>query len=98
MSADCLKKHELMYSLFGKSEDKCKDCKHYTSYRYHDKRYRKCEVYGLTCSEATDWKANSDACGLFNKDTQHENIVRLATGGKKKKDIQIDGQLSFLQN
>ena len=89
------RKLELMYEMFGKSEGKCKECKHYTSYKYHDKRYRKCKVYGVTCSEATDWKASGDACGLFNKDTEYENIVRMVTVGKTKEDIQIDGQMSF---
>lgn len=89
------RKFDLMYEMFGKSEGKCKDCSHYTSYHYHDRSYRKCEVYGVTCSEASDWKASADACGLFNKETEHENVIRRVTGGKQRQDIQIDGQMSL---
>ena len=88
-----LRKIDLMHSEFGTAEGKCKDCCHYTRYKYHNKPYRKCEVYGISCAESTDWCGKYDACGLFNKETKHENVNRLRT--VEKKDIQIDGQMSL---
>ena len=56
-------KIDKMHELFGKSEqDQCKDCMHLIR-----NGYNKCEIYGVTRSEATDWKQKQTACGLFNK-------------------------------
>lgn len=93
-----LRKFDLMYNMFGRADGKCKDCKYYTSYRYRNKPYRKCEIYGVTCSEATDWKASSDACGLFpDKETEIRDVVRMVRGGAKKKEVQIEGQISLFE-
>lgn len=91
----CLRKNKLMYELFGRADGQCKDCKHFTSYKYHDYRYRKCLVYGDTCSEASDWTGKWQACGLFNQDTECKNVIRLVTGGRPKEDIHIDGQMDL---
>ena len=92
-----IRKHELMYQLFGKADQsKCKDCNHYISYKHHDYTRRKCEIYGVTCSEATDWKASGQACGLFpDKETDIRDVVRLVKGGRQKEQIEIEGQISL---
>lgn len=89
-----IRKNELMYKLFGKAKGKCKNCNYYTVYKYHNKSYRKCEVYGVTCSEATDWKGSADACGLFpNKETKVRDVVK--TVRPQKSEEQVEGQTSI---
>ena len=95
-----LRKIDKMHYLFGKSDGKCKNCEHYSTFKYHDKSYRKCEEYGITQSEASDWKAGYEACGLFpNKENPYGRyIMELRIGGKcrkKKQEEQIDGQMTL---
>lgn len=91
-----LRKHDLMYQLFGKSEGLCWDCEHYLGYRHHDRTVRKCEVYGDTRSEASDWKGSAQACGLYpDKPYNGRNVIELVDRGKPKEDYQVDGQLSM---
>lgn len=89
-----------MYELFGKTDGKCKNCEHYRTFKYRDKSYRKCEVYGITQSEASDWKARYDACGLFpNKENPYgRDIIELRSGAEKKTEEQIDGQLNLFDS
>lgn len=57
----------------------CKD-------RYDDRILQKCKVYGLTHSEATDWKQSYDACGLFpDKPYDGIDIVRLVRPERQRK-------------
>lgn len=87
------RKIDRMHELFGTLPgQKCRDC-------YHLKggvnEYRKCEVYGRSASEATDWALKYDACGLFNKPYDGDvPIVRLQRGDPKE-EVQIDGQMRF---
>ena len=73
-----IRKIDLMHQLFGKASGLCRDCSHYQRYHYRDKPYRKCEVYGITNSEASDWVGRYQACGLFNKPYPYKNskIIR----------------------
>lgn len=66
-----------MHKMFGTAEGKCKECFHYCTGRYHSVNLRKCEVYGLTHSEASDWVGKWQACGLFNQETAHQNVIEL---------------------
>lgn len=93
-----IRKIDLMYELFGKADGKCNDCKHYMVLDYHNRTYRKCEIYGITQSESSDWKASYDACGLFpDKEPKgvDKEIIRLGLGREKKQEEQIDGQLNL---
>lgn len=85
-----------MHSLFGvASGEKCKDCMHF--YRIETragKLYRKCEVYGNSNCESTDWNASFDACGCFNKETDQRNVIRLFAP-RKKEEQPIAGQISI---
>lgn len=90
-----VRKNDLMYQLFGKVEGLCKDCEHYIGYRYHDYNRRKCDVYGDTRSEASDWKGSAQACGLYpDKPYNGRNVIELV-GGKPKENYQVEGQISF---
>ena len=44
----------------------CRGCCHLISGEWHDRRYHKCEIYGLSHSEATDWRLSWRACGMYN--------------------------------
>lgn len=92
-----LRKIDLMYKHFGKAaEGKCKECQHFCKGRYHDKNLQKCEVYGLTHSEATDWKQSYDACGLFpDKPYDGTDIVRMVRPERQRKSEDIPGQQSL---
>lgn len=85
-----------MQAEFGKiSDKKCKECSHFKIYDVHGKRIFKCEVYGTTNSEASDWRASYEACGMFNDDkwTGIEMMKKLSERPKAVE--QIEGQLSL---
>ena len=86
--------------MFGWNKNElCRDCKHFDRWKVGDKRVvRKCDIYGVTASEASDWCASYPACGLFNQDYVGRNIIAFVTPERAKKidNEPIDGQLSFL--
>ena len=90
------KKIEKMYELFGREwGQKCKTCRHLSG---GANQYKKCEVYGNTASVATDWAQSVEACGLWNKEYKGGvPIVSLVRGGARKDDLQVPGQMSFLE-
>ena len=45
----------------------CKNCKSYAEYRYHNKKYKKCKLIGLSHSEATDIRKSDVACNLYDQ-------------------------------
>lgn len=57
-----------MLIYFGelKNGKTCKQCCHLKKYGWRGKNYYKCEVYGISNSEATDWRLYYPACGAFN--------------------------------
>ena len=44
----------------------CKDCSHLIIGMWHDRHYYKCEIYGMSHSEASDWRRSWMACGMYN--------------------------------
>lgn len=91
------RKIELMHQMFGKIEGKqCLDCSHLCSYTQSRKWY-KCEVYGLSSSEASDWRLKYPACGLFNKETKYREVINLRKCAKSsdEPDEPLEGQINF---
>ena len=95
------RKKAIMYHLFGTTNSKkCKDCPH-LFYKVYDKRYYKCEIYGDSNSEATDWAKSWTACGLIDKDTTNflaewgtvMNYIRHNRPRQPREEI--DGQISI---
>lgn len=86
------RKIERMHELFGRDDEhKCKDCYHLQG---GQNQYRKCEIYGHSASEATDWALRWTACGLFNREYRGDvSIVRLQR--TERKEEQIEGQMSL---
>lgn len=89
-----LRKIDLMHSLYGViPSKKCKDCMHIKG---GVNEYRKCRIYGVTASEASDWRLSYTACGLWNKVcTGDMPIIKMNHGGAKKEEEQIPGQMSL---
>lgn len=50
------------------STHKCRECINFHHYRYHDKMYSKCKVYGLSHAPQTDWSGRDEVCGMFGRD------------------------------
>ena len=86
-----MKKIDLMHAMFGKAEGKCSECRHFEVH-FRDVNYFKCRVYGISSSEATDWRKKYEACGLKNLKTEHRDIYKYA---KAEKSAIADGQISL---
>ena len=61
-----MRKHPLMIQTFGESTGLCKDCP-YLMRLEGSRVYYKCQVYGSSGSEATDWALSYPACGAKDK-------------------------------
>lgn len=92
-----IRKISLMHKLYGIGYGICGTYSHFVEGLYHDRILRKCEIYGLTHSEASDWAKKWQACGLKNKDTAHENIIRLVRRENPKTETpgELDGQIEM---
>lgn len=94
-----VRKIELMHQLFGVGEGRCCECSHFVEGQYMSKNLKKCEIYGLTHSEATDWAKRWTACGLKNKETPHQDIIRTVRAENKKDAVAeqytLDGQIEM---
>ena len=87
-------KIDRMHEMFGSVPEKhCKDCDHLIRHRYNRVFY-KCECYGETSSEASDWRLKWTACGLFNKEYNSTPIIKLSFRPPKEV-IQCEGQVSL---
>lgn len=95
--AKCIRKIALMYQMFGKAEGLhiCKECGNFVTGRYHNKVYRKCKVYGLTHSEASDWANKYEACGMFNKEYKGRSVIDFVNRNKQREADSMEGQLTI---
>lgn len=94
-----MNKIDLMHKLFGRKTGLCKNCEHFI-HKEHDKIYRKCEIYGNTNGEGTDWKANNIACGLY-PDVQYRGRIVAEIANKQhknKKEETLEGQMQMEVN
>lgn len=61
------RKIDTMHMAYGKSEsNQCRDCCNLIGFDYRGHRYYKCKLYGISHSEATDWRLKYSACGAYN--------------------------------
>ena len=93
-----LRKIDLMHQMHGKAEShECRDCSNLITGRYHDKTFRKCKVYGLTHSEASDWAMKYVACGMFNKQYSGRPIIELVKHNSSRSVAEepLDGQIKM---
>ena len=94
------RKIKLMHLVFGKETLKgqhiCGECSNFERYRYHGKLYRKCTVYGVTNSEASDWAKKYEACGMFNQEYNGRPIIELVKhNSSAEPEPLLDGQIIF---
>lgn len=90
------RKWERMQKKFGLSTaGNCKGCAHFVRYEHHGRTYSKCKIYGISASEATDWKGSAKACGLYPGKPYNGGAVVREVERKKKQPENIDGQLSL---
>ena len=90
------KKVDAMHARFGPAEGQCMYCPHLISGRYHDKILHKCEAYGLSHSEATDWRLKWPACGLKNLPLQDERpVFDRIRGQREYVPEQVKGQITL---
>ena len=73
---------------------RCKTCSHLVRHEYN-RNYYKCELYGESSSEATDWKVSYQACGMYNVPQNMETYVPVIEQIKHLPRIEppIDGQI-----
>lgn len=95
-----LRKIDLMHRQFGKCEGHaCRECNNLVEGRYHDKILRKCKVYGMTHSEASDWTQRWQACGQFNNPWEGKPIMQLVRQTRKDREeaqnTPLEGQISM---
>lgn len=93
-----IRKIDLMHKMFGKCEGHtCGECNNLIEGYYHDKKLRKCTVYGLTHSEASDWAKRYPACGKFNAEYDGTPIIKYVGKYRTLSGIVVDGQISMLK-
>lgn len=93
-----LKKHELMYRLFGKTEGHaCRECRHLIRAERGARVVHKCRVYGVTTSEASDMASHKLACGQFNKPWGKGPVMNqikpVRTTQEDAQRVPLDGQI-----
>lgn len=89
------KKIALMHRIFGvETGHVCGECINFISRRYRTKVLRKCAVYGLTHSEASDWARSWTACKMFGHEYSGRPVIELRT---KEKELEepLKGQLDL---
>lgn len=91
-----VRKIDAMLFYYGRAlSGRCGECPHLLEGEYHGRKYFKCTVYGLSHSEATDWRKSYLACGLINKPfPEGETRVkdRITRGNVQ---VVLDGQIEM---
>ena len=94
------KKDEAMREVYGIEAGVCGDCPHFVNFFAGNKKLFKCKGYGVTSSEATDWKKSAIACGLFTSSI--DGLVPLIEQMKHKKKFDankpVEGQIDMFGN
>lgn len=91
-----LRKIDLMHHEFGRYESHiCAECENIVTIWYRDKKIRKCKVYGVTHSEASDWTKRWTACGMFNKTYNGRPIIKLVRKCSSAANEPLKEQVSF---
>lgn len=97
------RKIDAMHDEYGTSPSLCKYCPHFRRYTTPGRRtVLKCRAYGVSRSEATDWRANWQACGMFNKRlpplSQYVPMIeRLKHAARKLSEKPIEGQMTMFE-
>ena len=95
-----LRKIDLMHKFFGICEGHtCGECSNLVEGTYRSKLLRKCKVYGLTHSAASDWAKRYQACGMFNEPYTGRPIIEMVkpvrTNREEAQRIELEGQMKL---
>ena len=92
-----LRKIDRMHALFGLQDGHiCGECSNFVIGKYRGMMLRKCKVYGMAHSTASDWVKRYPACGMFNHNYTGDDVIRLSKQFKKQDyEHPIDGQLEL---
>lgn len=89
------RKIDRMHKLFGvEVGHTCGECVNFVQGRYMSKMLRKCAVYGLTNSEASDWAKSWTACKMFGHEYSGRPVIEL-TAPKKDPDVPLKNQMDL---
>lgn len=89
------RKIDRIHALFGiYIGHTCGECCNFVSGQYRTKILRKCMVYGLTHSEASDWRKCWTACKMFDHEYSGRPVIDLMRT-KKDPDEPMKGQIDF---
>ena len=90
-----IRKINLMHRIFGVCDGHtCRECSNFVKGKYHNRTLRKCKVYGMTHSEATDWAGRWQACGAFNREIGGKPVMREVRPERREPDnTPLDGQM-----
>lgn len=94
-----IRKIEAMHKEYGKQYGlTCSDCQHLSSYN-QSRTWYKCEVYGNTRSESTDWAKRNVACGMFNRpfnpNKQKPLLEQIKRKERHRERDPIEGQIAL---
>lgn len=92
------RKIEAMYRKYGPGPVglTCGDCRHCFLTIPTERRYWKCELYGNTAGESTDWVKRWPACGKFNQDSDERPVIeQLKHEPRSVQREEIKGQLKM---
>ena len=93
------RKIDEMRRLYGVAAGRrCKNCHLLYTYEHNGRFYHKCAAYGISRSEATDWRLHWHACGLYvmGLPTGHVPVLeRLKHRARGHDDRPIPGQTTM---
>lgn len=93
-----LRKIGSMHAMFGvEVGHTCGECCNFVSRQYRSKILRKCRVYGMTHSEASDWAKSWTACKMFGHEYNGRPVIEIIEK-KKEPDIPLEGQICILED
>lgn len=88
-----------MHKYFGVSElsATCRQCGHLMRVQAGNRHVYKCEMYGDSASEATDWRLGYTACGWFGKDVPpfYTPLIEVLKHQPRVRENTIEGQIGF---
>ena len=89
------RKIDAMYERFGIASGLCGNCPHFRTFQYV-KTYFKCAAYGITPSEATDWRKSYPACGLITQELPDRMpVIDEIRYIREPEEIQCEGQIGM---
>ena len=84
-----------MHEAFGLAVGTCRDCSHLIAHR-SNKTWYKCEVYGESSCESSDWRLKYQACGMYNQEFKGTPLKDILKHMPRPKVVeQVDGQIKL---